>query len=1371
MDEDIKKQVPVVMIDTSNVPISTSSEDQNRNDQGSRGSDQNSCVDSLVQYDCFTQCDTSTQYLSRNSWDMSTATSCIARKALYSYAFREMALRTLAIRGSGRKGPFAFTAEQLEVLVDPRNVEILRIIGGIEGLCLGLHTDPILGLNVDEKCVAKEVTLKDLMSTDDYLMYEKMCQDYKIECQNLKSKDNVKKKCMFWKKKKMEFSPSNSLFMKKKFSEKTNCMKLYFKKFFHCINMIYNAILRILCFIPKLMLKIKFIRVLKEVFIGKSESYKEFLSLYGESFKTRISVFGINRTPKRHIKGIIPLIFNVFKDSILILLLCSTIVSFGIDIYFGLVHSNDDESYNSNVDGIAMLVAIAVISVVSAVNDYQKEVQFEQLNAKKENHDVRVIRSGKPIFISVYDLQVGDILLFELGDLLPADGILIDSYNLCCDESSTTGESDAIEKVSCSVCLENTSPDVIFDEKYDPFMISGSKVVEGTGKYIVTSVGLHSYYEKIMVSIQTELDSTPLQIKLSKLAIGISKFGICVSFSLFVILFCRFLVYLVDNKITIYEKATNFMKILIVSITILVVALPEGLPLAITLALAFATRKMSKENNLVRHLRSCETMGNVTTICSDKTGTLTQNKMTLVVGIIGLSTQFRDNFDSEIDENTSEMVTLEASSLLKSLNPSVTQLIIQSIVVSSTAFLATDKQGKTSFLGSKTDCALLEFAQKYFNMDDPSIERAKVDVLQFIPFSSSRKYMASIISLPNGGARLYVKGASETLLEYSSYVLHEPLSRKSDTLSVLPLTQEGKDLIYKTIVRYATHSLRTIALVYKDFDVWPDHNLQNSITGSEINFNSIFSQMIFIGVLGIMDLLREGVKDAIETCKKAGITVRMVTGDNKITASAIARLCGIYTPGGILMEGVDFRNLSSEDMDMIVPKLQVLARSTPEDKKILVTKLKELGEIVAVTGDGTNDGPALKKADVGFSMGISGTDVAKEASDIILMDDNFSSIVKACAWGRTINLAIKKFLQFQITVNITAVFLVFVTAITDSEMRSVLTPVQLLWVNLIMDTFAALALATDPPNSTILNRKPEPKTSLITFEMWKMIIAQSIYQLLVMLSLRFWGGTIFRYNNERAYMFDTLPTLIFNVFVFMQIFNELNCWRLGNDVNIFEGIRSNPWYIFINLIMISGQVIIVFYGGKAFQVSPLNLEQWGISIFLGALSVLVFILVRHIPDRFLMKIIPLSFKQSLLKSDNSFSNSQTQWDLASLQVKDELVFLKALKNRYTVDYSRRTQEMNRFYEKLTQAIHITGEDTEKVKDLLSKQNFQFFVTPSLRAATLAPAIMAGSIGGCISSGLPQTAVFNDSLRDRGVELYSFAQSDKTTNTFDQNFEK
>lgn len=469
--------------------------------------------------------------------------------------------------------------------------------------------------------------------------------------------------------------------------------------------------------------------------------------------------------------------------------------------------------------------------------------------------------------------------------------------------------------------------------------------------------------------------------------------------------------------------------------------------MAVTLALAFATTRMVKENNLVRVLRACETMGNATVICSDKTGTLTQNKMTVVAGTWGSAQDFSQRTEDEDVEGS--MTTSEAS---QKLSAPIKDLIIKSIALNSTAF-EQEKDGSIDFVGSKTEVAMLQLARDYMGMDLVS-ERGSAEIVQLIPFDSARKCMGVVYRVPGVGYRLLVKGASELMVGVcTTEIVNIDMSKERP--DVEQLSEEQKKNLLGIIDNYAHKSLRTIGMVYKDFTTWPPTEAKHS---EEANFEDFFHDMTWVGVVGIQDPLRPEVPSAIRKCHSAGVQVKMVTGDNVATATAIATSCGIKTEDGLVMEGPKFRQLTNAEMDEVVPHLQVLARSSPDDKRILVERLKALGETVAVTGDGTNDGPALRTADVGFSMGIAGTEVAKEASAIILLDDNFKSIITAISWGRAVNDAVAKFLQFQVTVNITAVILTFVSSVYSSDNTSVLTAVQLLWVNLIMDTFAALAL-------------------------------------------------------------------------------------------------------------------------------------------------------------------------------------------------------------------------------------------------------------------------------------------------------------------------
>ena len=567
-------------------------------------------------------------------------------------------------------------------------------------------------------------------------------------------------------------------------------------------------------------------------------------------------------------------------------------------------------------------------------------------------------------------------------------------------------------------------------EKLDPFIISGSKVNEGTGTFLITAVGINSSYGRITMALRTEQEDTPLQKKLNILADWIAKIGGGAALFLFIVLFIKFLAQLPHSNASPSEKGQNFLKLFIVSVTVVVVAVPEGLPLAVTLALAFATTGMMKDNNLVRILKACETMGNATTVCSDKTGTLTQNKMTVVAASIGKSMSFggkdialREAKDSETSNGasdapsnepvTSPVPNMVITEFVKALSNQTKGLLIQANAVNSTAFEG-DQDGEHTFIGSKTEVALLTFSRDVLGAAPLQEERVNASIVQVVPFNSTVKYMATVVKLPNGKFRAYVKGASEILLEKCTSTIS---SVDSSEISTIPLTVEDRNMFSQMITSYAGQTLRTIGSSYRDFDIWPPEDAISEENPQTANFNMLHEDMNLIAIFGIKDPLRPTVKDAIMDCQRAGVIVRMVTGDNIVTAKAIAQECGIYHPndGGIAMEGPVFRRLEEDELLRSVPKLQVLARSSPEDKRILVKTLKDLGETVAVTGDGTNDAPALKMADIGFAMGIAGTEVAKEASAIILMDDNFASIVKGMMWGRAVNDSVKKFLQVSIT--------------------------------------------------------------------------------------------------------------------------------------------------------------------------------------------------------------------------------------------------------------------------------------------------------------------------------------------------------------------
>lgn len=894
------------------------------------------------------------------------------------------------------------------------------------------------------------------------------------------------------------------------------------------------------------------------------------------------------------------------------------------------------------IEGVAIIVAVMIVVLVGSINDWQKERQFKKLNDKREDRTMKVIRNGQEQILNVREVVVGDIALVEPGEVVPVDGVFIKGHGVRCDESGATGESDAIKKSTYDECIQERDGLASGSRaKLDCFMISGAKVLEGVGAYVVIAVGTTSFNGRIMMSMRTDNEETPLQIKLNYLAEFIAYCGGAAGLILFGSLMIRFFVQLGQKPASFWgdperdnlaqKKAQAFVENLIISITLVVVAVPEGLPLAVTLALAFATKRMTSQNLLVRVLGSCETMGHATVICTDKTGTLTQNVMSVVAGSLGVHGKFVRNISdnkersiADVEGHDREDFAFDMEEMNGVASPELQTLFNEAICINSTAFEDTNEKGEKEFVGSKTETALLRFAQELGWADYKTV-RDTAQVVQMIPFSSELKAMGVVVKTNEGKFRLYVKGASEVLTKKcAAYVACAP--QPISGVSIVPYDDAAAQNISKTIIFYADQTLRTLAIAYRDFEQWPPRGAESS-GPEDVPFDLIARELTLIGVVGIEDPLRPGVAQAVAECQMASVAVKMCTGDNVLTARSIARQCGIFTPGGIVMEGPVFRKLSDADRLEVVPRLQILARSSPEDKKLLVKTLKSMGEVVGVTGDGTNDGPALKLANVGFAMGIAGTEVAKEASDIILMDDSFANIVVAIMWGRCVNDAVRKFLQFQISVNITAVVITFVSAVSSEKESSVLTAVQLLWVNLIMDTFAALALATDPATRDSLKRKPDRKDApLISVDMWKMIVVQAIYQIVVCLVLFFAGAKILNlpptvngmpsHHNEYE-----LRSLVFNCFVFCQIFNQLNCRRLDRRFNVLEGFFRNYWFMGIFAIMVGGQILIIFVGGAAFQVQRITGRDWAISIIVGFLALPLGAIVRMIPTRPIERVL------------------------------------------------------------------------------------------------------------------------------------------------------
>ncbi|KAI9244218.1 PMCA-type calcium-translocating P-type ATPase [Helicostylum pulchrum] len=908
--------------------------------------------------------------------------------------------------------------------------------------------------------------------------------------------------------------------------------------------------------------------------VSQKEQYTSHL------FADRKSMFGKNEVPEAPAKTFLQLIWVAYNDQTLIMLTIAAVISLVVGIW-------EDESANRPidepkvgwVDGVAILVAVAVVVITNAINDFEKEKQFQKLNAKKEDRPVKVLRGGLSQQIHIQDIVVGDIMFIEPGDVLNVDCLFIEGHNLRCDESAATGESKSAKK------------DI--DLKGDCIIISGSKITQGVAKVVVVAVGVNSHYGRATTLMRNSKEEiTPLQLKLNVLADQIAKFGFIAAGLMLVFLLLKMIIKSYVNRqwLPTNELYTQLIAMVIQAITIIVVAVPEGLPMAVTLALAFATTEMLKDNNLVRHLSACETMGNATTVCSDKTGTLTENKMTVVSASIA---------DKKITVNNS------LKNSCAQVNSTALNLAIENMAVNSTAFEGKDADGHMKLIGSTTECALLGFVENLGHCYQE--KRTSSHCVNVYPFNSTVKSMTTVIELNESNVvsenasqyRMYSKGAPENILQSCAYYLDA-------SGHIKPLNGYVRVNQEMLISSYASRSLRTLALAYRDVD---------AIAFQEFHAEDPpLADLVLIGIIGIQDRLREGVIESIQEFRRAGVIVRMITGDNLETAKAIAKECGILTSGGVAMTGPEFRELSPGEQYNTVPRLQVLARSSPIDKTLIVSLLQERNEVVAMTGDGTNDGPALKLANVGFAMGITGTEVAKEASDIILMDDNFNSILQALKWGRAVNDGVKKFLTFQLTVNIAAVVLSFVSAILSDTSESILSAVQLLWVNMIMDTFAALALATEPLTDELVNRKPLRKdASLINWQMSRMIVGQALFQIAINLLLMYHGAELFGLSDSSEDV-KVLRTIVFNTFVFLQVFNELNCRRIDNRLNILRGITHDRLFLIIQAFVVAGQVLIIQYGGLAFKTVPLTLEQWVYTVSIGLLSVPTGALIRLLPN-------------------------------------------------------------------------------------------------------------------------------------------------------------
>ena len=903
----------------------------------------------------------------------------------------------------------------------------------------------------------------------------------------------------------------------------------------------------------------------------------------------RKETYGPNKLPDPPTKTFLDLCIATVMDFTLLLLIAAA----GVSLLLGLAFDDDSGDSESEdnappwVEGTAILIAVIIVVLVTAINDFKREKQFQELNKIKDDRSVTVLRadSGEPQSISIYDVVVGDLLLLSTGDIVPVDGLYVDGASCSTDESGQTGE-----------------PDLVHKSREAPFLISGSKVQEGSARILVTGVGENSHNGRAVMALRVPPVDTPLQVQLGYLAGAIGKAGVAVSILLFVVLTIKFFIQKVDKEekfgtASTLDRITSFVT---TGVTVAVVAVPEGLPLAVTISLAYAMLRMFKQKNLVRTLAACETMGRATVICSDKTGTLTANKMTVVDGMVGSFAL--DDVDKA-----------DASRLSKMANNAFLVPLLESIQLNSAAAEVKNSDGVLEWSGSTTEMAMLNFARDLRKAASsgsslPTYSDARkgmrdgtygVTKVKVFPFSSKRKRSSIAVQREDGRYRLYVKGASEKVLAECVDILNDDGSTEAMT--------EGRHEEYSArIAAMADDALRTLAIGFKDYDSMPLDEFEEED----------ISELTLLGLIGIRDVIREAVPGAVRDVQRAGVVVRMVTGDNLATAKAIGIKCNIFDPeNDIAMEGPDFAKTTNAELRTILPSMTILARSSPLDKQRLVDRLQtDFGEIVAVTGDGTNDGPALSKADIGFGMGITGTEVAKAASDIILLDDNFASIVVALMWGRSVYDAIRKFLIFQLTVNVVAVVVAFVGAVADEEGESPIKAVGLLFVNLIMDSLGALALSTEPPSKEVLLRMPTRFTdSLISPVMWVNIGGQAIFQLVLVLWLLFDGFDLFDLKEGSL----AHHSLVFNTFVMLQLFNEVNAHAYGhkasNPLVPLTSIIHNRLFLVIWVICFLGQVFLIEVAGDFASTTGQTFGQWMFALGIGFLSIPMGVLLRFVP--------------------------------------------------------------------------------------------------------------------------------------------------------------
>ncbi len=813
-------------------------------------------------------------------------------------------------------------------------------------------------------------------------------------------------------------------------------------------------------------------------------------------------------------------IWDASTEPMLLMLIFAAIITLAVNVtrYF------TGGEYNF-LECVGIFAAIALSVVITIITEGKSAKAFEALNKINEDTLIKVIRNGEPQLITQKEIVVGDIIMIETGDKIVADGRLLESNDLAVDESALTGESLPVSKNANAVCTEKTP----VAERRN-MLYSGCFVTTGSGKMLVTGVGNDTEFGQIAQELSSiEKTTTPLQEKLDKLGKQITVLGASAAAIVFAIEIIQFIIH---GQFSLDTVSDAF----ITSIVLIVAAVPEGLPTIVAVSLALNIIKMSKENALVKKMIACETIGCVNIICSDKTGTLTENKMTV-----------------QKIYSHGEMLEPEA---LKD------KILLNNYCINSNANIS-QEDGNWSFIGNPTECSLLVAAHKA-GVDYQKI-RHDADIVRVFPFSSQNKDMSTVVR-ENGKTVLYTKGNPEKILSMCSDV-----------------SEEEKNNNLKLMAQFQSEAGRLLAFAHKELDGY------NGESQEEVEQN-----LVYDGFVVISDPLSPDVYEAIKNCRSAGIEVKMLTGDNIRTARAIANELHMLDDEHIAVEASDIEKMTDDELKVALKKIQVIARSTPLVKMRVVKLLKEEKNVVAVTGDGINDAPAIKHADVGIAMGIAGTDVTKEAADMVLLDDSFSTIIKAVQWGRGIYENFKRFIQFQLTVNVSSVVVVIASILAGFS--APFTALELLWINIIMDGPPALTLGLEPLRSDLLNRKPTKRNeNIISKSMLTRIFTNGIFISIVFM-LQHFKNFLGATSEEEA-------TVLFTLFVLFQLFNAFNCREL-DDTPMIKNLLKNKLMLGVFLLVLILQFAITQFGGAVFETVPLSATMW-LKMLATALSVIV----------------------------------------------------------------------------------------------------------------------------------------------------------------------